>query len=191
MGKQQILAWDLPLRLHRSRDVQHPSWRLGGGHEPAYHAESLIEEGEGYVMVMDSLATIEQLPAIVANRLEQALQVQRLEETVSDLAERVRLVETSRSVASRIAEIQTFAPEPYQLLAPIRVTLETDGHEGCLASFFDANISTTGDTEQEAFDNLKNLILDVFDSLGKERPERLGPEPRRQLEVLRSLIRGA
>ena len=58
-----------------------------------------------------------------------------------------------------------------------------------IASFFDANIHASGDTEEEAFRNLKSLILDTFDSLSAEPAHRLGPEPTRQLAVLRQFVR--
>jgi len=111
-----------------------------------------------------------------------------LEAQVGELSERVTRLE-NRS-PHELAVIQTFEPEPYELLRPITVAIVEDG-DGYMATFYDANVSTTGDTEQEAFENLKSLILDVFDSLERERPERLGPEPRRQLAVLRSFLRAA
>jgi hypothetical protein len=61
--------------------------------------------------------------------------------------------------------------------------------DGYIATFFDANIATGGDTEEEAVDNLRSLIADTFDFLNSEPTEHLGPEPLRQLRVLRPLIR--
>ena len=85
-------------------------------------------------------------------------------------------------------EITTFAPEPYELRRPLLIILQRED-QGFIAGFFDANIHASGDTEEEAFRNLKSLILDVFDSLRAESPENLGPEPKRQLAVLREFIR--
>jgi predicted RNase H-like HicB family nuclease len=113
-------------------------------------------------------------------------QFQQLSEQVDQLTERLADLE-SLVRAPTTALIQSFAPEPYRLLQPIQVTIEPEA-DGFVASFFDANISASGETEQEAFENLKGLTLDIFDSLGREAPERLGPEPARQLAVLRSLI---
>jgi len=107
---------------------------------------------------------------------------------MGELSERISRLEGH--APNELAVIQTFEPEPYELLRSITVAISEDG-DGYMATFYDANISTTGDTEQEAFENLKNLILDVFDSLERERPERLGPEPRRQLAVLRMFLRAA
>ena len=121
-----------------------------------------------------------------------SLHLRHLEEQLSDLSERVgRLETTNGSAGSKTVEIQTFAPEPYQLSSPISVTVEEDGTGSFVASFFDANIGTSGENEQEAFENLKSLILDVFDSLNREAPAKLGPEPRRQLAVLRRFISAA
>ena len=107
---------------------------------------------------------------------------------MGELSERITRLE--KRTSNEFAVIQTFEPELYELLRPITVAISDDG-DGFMATFHDANISTTGDTEQEAFENLKSLILDVFDSLEREPPERLGPEPRRQLAVLRSFLRAA
>ena len=59
---------------------------------------------------------------------------------------------------------------------------------GFIATFFDANISTSGDTEEEAVSNLRSLILDTFEHLESVPREELGPEPRRQLEVLKVFL---
>ena len=84
--------------------------------------------------------------------------------------------------------INTFAPEPYELCQPLLFVLQREG-EGFIASFFDANIHASGDTQEEAFRNLKSVLLDIFDSLSAEPANRLGPEPRRQLAVLQQFIR--
>jgi hypothetical protein len=84
-------------------------------------------------------------------------------------------------------QIDTFAPEPYRVkrAIPVSVQRRTDG---CLASFVEANVNSSGDTQQEAFANVKELILDVFDSLNSLPPSKLGPGPARQLAVLREFI---
>jgi len=83
--------------------------------------------------------------------------------------------------------ITTFAPEPYQAHPGLVAVLQAR-EEGFIASLYDANIHASGDTEEEAFRNLKSLILDVFESLSTEAPKHLGPEPRRQLAVLQQYI---
>jgi hypothetical protein len=86
-----------------------------------------------------------------------------------------------------VALITTFAPEPYELKRQLAVTIYPSGEE-YLASFFDAAIHSSGDNEQEAFDNLKSLILDAFDDLTSRSLDELGPGPRRQRQVLEQFI---
>lgn len=111
---------------------------------------------------------------------------QRLTDQVAHLAERVARLETT-AVAPKATTIHSFAPEPYKVLLPINVVIEP-AEGGFVATFYDANISASGETEHEAFENLKSLTLDIFDSLRREARERLGPEPARQLAVLRSVL---
>ena len=87
-----------------------------------------------------------------------------------------------------IVPIVIFAPEPFRLSDPIWTVVQPID-DSFVATFFDANVSTSGDTQEEAVANLKDLILDIYVDLEEEPEERLGPEPKRQLAVLRSLIR--
>jgi hypothetical protein len=86
-----------------------------------------------------------------------------------------------------VALITTFAPETYEIKQPLPISIYRSGEE-YTASLFDANIHTTGDNEQEAFDNIKSLILDMFDSLIARNLEDLGPGPKRQLAVLKQFV---
>lgn len=79
-------------------------------------------------------------------------------------------------------------PDKYELGRDIPVVLQPSD-DGFTATFFDANIGSSGDTEEEAIDNLRTLIIDTFELLESTRPEKLGREPRRRLNVLRSIIR--
>jgi hypothetical protein len=79
-------------------------------------------------------------------------------------------------------------PEQYKLKRDIPVALQPSD-DGFIATFFDGNIGSSGDTEEEAIDNLRTLIIDTFELLESTQPEKLGPEPRRRLKLLRSIIR--
>jgi hypothetical protein len=83
--------------------------------------------------------------------------------------------------------IQTFSPEPFEVLKEIKAVIEESDDE-YIASFFDANVSAGGSNQQEAIDNLKENLLNRFDYLGSLPPERLGIGPQKQLAVLREYI---
>lgn len=133
-------------------------------------------------------AGLEDLPTILANRIEQVLRLRRLEENIEFLENRVRDLESAGVAA--IFQVQTFAPEPYRLLKPIPVSVHRFGDE-FVATFADANINSAGDNPQEAFSNVKELILDTYDRLSGLPTTKLGPGPLRQLAVLREFIDAA
>lgn len=93
----------------------------------------------------------------------------------------------SGTTGSALVPITTLAPEPFDLLREVPVVVQrTD--DGYLATFFDANIGMTGDTQAEAVSNLRLLLVDVFDELETDEA-RLGPQTARQLAVLRTFMR--
>jgi predicted RNase H-like HicB family nuclease len=114
-------------------------------------------------------------------QFEPTLRLDRLEQAVRALSERIDPV---------TLQITTFAPEPYEVLRPIPVLIRSMEEE-FVASFVEANVNASGETRQEAFESLKALVLDVFDSLRSHPAEKLGPEPARRLAVLRDFIRAA
>jgi hypothetical protein len=83
--------------------------------------------------------------------------------------------------------INTFAPEPYRVLRPIPVRI-VPSDRGWIASLYDANIHASGDTEGEAFENVRSLMLEAYEMLSEEKPATLGPEPAKQLARLRHFI---
>ncbi|MBI1900443.1 MAG: hypothetical protein HYS13_04915 [Planctomycetia bacterium] len=87
-----------------------------------------------------------------------------------------------------ITYIASVAPSKVRLLREIPVTIRPEN--GCfVATFFDAGISSAGDSPEDAFDAVKSLIVDIFEGLNKTPAHRLGPHPRRQLHVLRDFLR--
>jgi predicted RNase H-like HicB family nuclease len=89
---------------------------------------------------------------------------------------------------SFVVPIETFAPEPFEVLRPLCVVVQPqDG--GYIASLFDANINASGETAQDAVANLKDLMLALYVRLQKEPKERLGKGPARQRAVLQALLR--
>lgn len=83
--------------------------------------------------------------------------------------------------------IDSLPGEPYTLRRPIPVKIETVGDEDYLASFDEANIAISGETYQEAFQNLVAEVLNSFENFIREETN-LGPEPSRQLKILKRYL---
>jgi len=98
-----------------------------------------------------------------------------------------RLARLEEEASVRVP-IQSLAPEPYDLMKPIEVVVQSIDDE-YTASFFDANLSTGGDTQAEAVSNLRDLIVGTFELLNDTDDSELGPGPGRQKAVLREFIR--
>jgi predicted RNase H-like HicB family nuclease len=126
---------------------------------------------------------IERLAELLEARRRESSRVDRLEQKVQDLRRGLATLAESRPLP---VPITTLAPDPFEVRRPIQVVVRPAG-EGYVATFFDANISMSGDTEEEALSNLRELIVDVFEELEADEGS-LGPEPSRQLAVLRGFI---
>jgi hypothetical protein len=84
-------------------------------------------------------------------------------------------------------DVDSFAPEPYRVTNPFTVVLASEADE-VIASWLDANLHASGETSEQAFNELKGMILDTFDRLEELGDDELGPGPRKQKRVLRSHI---
>jgi len=121
------------------------------------------------------------------------------------LEKRLEMAETElKGVADRLARIEglcekalqksvhvpvaTFAPEPFEVIKDFSVVVQPE-EESFVATLFDANISSSGETQEEAVANLKDLILMVFQGFENEDDRELGPAMIRQKHVLQNLIR--
>ncbi len=114
---------------------------------------------------------------------------QRLEKIEGTLLDVVRKLDLRSQPQSTLwVPIQSFAPEPYEILKPITAVI-TPVEDGFEAGLFDANLFSTGDTEVEAIQNLKSMILETYSTLEQLGDMKLGPGPLRQRDVLSSLIR--
>jgi len=127
---------------------------------------------------------IAKLVSEVVEKKKMELRFSLLESAINELKSQLNVLVADKT---RIVPIATFAPEPYELLKPILVSVQSvEG--GFEAGWFDANIHTIGENEEEAVSNLKSLILDYFDSFSKEPSEKLGVEPQRQFAVIKNFI---
>lgn len=86
--------------------------------------------------------------------------------------------------------ITSLLPEPFKVIAPIKVVVQGTGDD-YTATFFDANIGSSGETQQEAVDNLKELLIMSFESLEHDTADGLGPQMKKQKVVLESFIQRA
>jgi hypothetical protein len=78
-------------------------------------------------------------------------------------------------------------PEPLDLVSPISVVIEeSDG--SFIATFLEASLAASGDTEAEAIEGLKDRIITTFERLKSKHDNQLGPVPLRQKQILTSLI---
>jgi hypothetical protein len=118
------------------------------------------------------------------------------EHRIARLEERVMILEQAlpATLAAVMTEsqpvcttISSLGVPGYRVLRPIPVTIRQDGGE-FIATFFDANISTGGDTHQEAVANLQSLMADLYDELATTPLAELGPCLQRQKHVLTEFV---
>lgn len=122
-----------------------------------------------------------------ATRMSLAVARQKHRQLKATIVELTQALTSSRgSRPAKLIPLQSFAPEPYDLLRPLQVVVEASGDE-FTACFPDANLTAYGDNEHEAVEHLKVLILDVFDDIASGR--KLGPGPAKQLAVLSEFLR--
>ncbi|MFN0053252.1 MAG: hypothetical protein ACKV0T_13800 [Planctomycetales bacterium] len=83
--------------------------------------------------------------------------------------------------------MESLFPASLTVIKPIPVAI-CRNDDDFSASFFDANIHATGDSEQEAFDGLREIIAAKFELYDSHDQSRLGPDPLRQIAVLRQYV---
>jgi len=103
------------------------------------------------------------------------------------LSDRIRVLEDRADQRSVIVPIQSLEPGPVEVTQPIlAVVYEEDGV--FVASFADANINASGESQLEAVEMLKDVLASSF-RVFIENEAVLGREPQRQLTVLRRFLR--
>jgi hypothetical protein len=89
---------------------------------------------------------------------------------------------------SDVVQIDTMGPGLLKLICPFTVVVR-QADEEFVAEFVDANLTAYGDTKTEAVWNLKDVVADTFGMLTKLGGDKLGPGPKRQLQVLQQFIK--
>jgi len=110
------------------------------------------------------------------------LRIGALEHEVRKLWSRVETLQQSV-----VVPILTFAPAPFEALSPIQAVVQPEAG-GYVATFFDANMNASGESQTEAIECLKDVLMAKF-RLFSRKEDQLGEEPRRQLSVLRRFMR--
>ena len=124
---------------------------------------------------------------LIYSKWQEAARLDGLEREVLLLKERVAKIERFSPL---YVLIETFAPEPYEVVRSFNVVVRKSD-EDFIATFFDVNLSASGSTEAEAITNLKDIIIGVFEVLIEHDEKNLGPEPLRQLHVLKTVLKKA
>lgn len=87
-----------------------------------------------------------------------------------------------------VVPLATLTPEPFRMIQQIPVTIEGDG-EDFTATFVEANVSASGETEADAIANFKDSLLSSYEILKEMPSNELGPLPTRQWAILRDVVK--
>ena len=132
------------------------------------------------------------MPQLVQDWQDTILSIWQWTSKIEVLTQEVLLlkgrIEYLEAEAPTIVPIESLSPEPYDIYKPIHAVVRKQGDE-YIATFYDANLSASGDTDTEAIYNLKDIIVGSFEILSSHERTDLTPGPARQLDVLESFIR--
>ena len=105
---------------------------------------------------------------------------------MSEVLQRVENLEQRINQRSVIVPIQDLEPSQVKIKQPIFAVVQED--DGVfVASFVDANMNASGETQLDAVEMLKDVIAASF-QLFLNKESILGVEPKRQLAVLRCFV---
>jgi len=154
-------------------------------HQDAFIKKKAIEEIEPGGASSDWTS----LAQTLMERLSLVNRIEFVEKELKNVSSRLTRIEGLCEKAFQgvvCVPISTFAPEPFEIIRDFSVVVQPE--EDCfVATLFDANISSSGETREEAVSNVKDLILMIF--RGFEDDDELGPAMIRQKHALLSLIR--
>jgi len=154
------------------------AWSQAGPPAPAAHADL-------YAVDLLSEDALVQIWTQLSGALQRTIASVALQSKLAELEKRVARLEQS---AGSVVSIRTFAPEPYVVVQPIDALIQKEEGQ-YIASFLEADIHASGDTEAEALSDLKAMALDAYDALLEQKAEALGPLLLRQRAVLLASIR--
>jgi predicted RNase H-like HicB family nuclease len=145
-----------------------------------------LTEGWGAPQETEALSKAFSMYATYINEMvERRWQTTLIDKILIDLRSRLERLESRQPF---LVPIQSFEPEPFAVIKPFFIVLEPSDGE-FVAALYDANIAASGETQEEAVSNLKEMILATFELL--EGEEKLGAAMRGQKAVLMSIVRRA
>jgi hypothetical protein len=118
---------------------------------------------------------------VVHTQHEDSLRLQQLQKEVRLLKQQLHDARTCSTV------IASLAPEPFVLNKSIPVLIRHEG-DSYVATFVEANINASGDTLPNAVDNLKDVLVALFQRLSQEPKASLGKRPTKQLAILQEFL---
>ena len=106
---------------------------------------------------------------------------------VEIVVQNIHQAQCGTSSPKELTSIKEFPGEPYRALKPIPVKIHLLDETTFEASFEEGNIRWSDDSESEVIEGLRVEILNAFEDF-EAHESILGPEPKRQLSVLRSYV---
>jgi len=85
-------------------------------------------------------------------------------------------------------QLTTLQAPKLRIIQPISVTTSKVDANNFISQFASANVNASGDTPEEALENLRDMIAVTYANLSRFS-DRLGPMPRKQLAVLKRYVR--
>lgn len=155
----------------------------------------------GWLLPMQSLTIGGQIRALNISGAEQVkeglIREQHLNVTISAMRGEINTISQQltelkqeilrlQSLRSYVVSLTTLSAG-FSLKQPIPVTIEGDD-ENFTATFVEANISASGETESDAIANFKDALVSSYQVLADLPGNQFGPLPARQWEVLRNVV---
>lgn len=167
----------------------------------AYQGPTLAEIYRGFTAIRDNIRDIARMAPDLKEMRESVETLPRVAPEIVRMHERLdglpqlllktvseHVQATGQPLAPVTVHIDSFGAEPYEATRPIPVIIRAEESQ-YVASFFAANIHASGDSDQDAFDNIRSLILDTFDTLAELPDSSLSEEVRRQRATLSEYVR--
>ncbi len=120
----------------------------------------------------------------IVSKIQEAFFIDSLQRDITLLKYRCDLLERLSPI---LVPIESMAPEPFNVIKPFHAVVRFQDDQ-YISSFFDANLTASGDTQAEAISNLKDIITATFEMLASMDDDILGPGPLKQKSVLCEFI---